>query len=203
LSLAHLSPETTDLCKREELNTLEELASFAQKMAQQIVIGGDFRDFINSLANVDEAGIANFIPFRPGSKGLHLIEATSLLIKSLPDPFCYAICQRYGASLSESQKVEANQAVRQEIGERDARIRDSVCERLMWFNGEEDAVRSQLASKEGLDRMVMVLNDPVLEAGVKGILTQLYGGSGKVAEQTENRGTWFRRIFRRSNRVNT
>ena len=41
LSLAHLSDETADLCQREELSSLEELADFAQKMAQQIVIGGD------------------------------------------------------------------------------------------------------------------------------------------------------------------
>jgi hypothetical protein len=39
LTLAHVSPETADLCQREELTTLEEFTNFAQRMAQQIVIG--------------------------------------------------------------------------------------------------------------------------------------------------------------------
>ncbi len=199
LSLAHLSKDTVDLCKREELISLEELASFAQRMAQQIVIGGDFRDFINSLANVDETGISNFIPFRPGSKGLHLIEATALLIRALPESFRYALCQRYGATLDDDQKVEANLAVRQQISEHDARVRDAVRERLIWFNGEEDEIRSHLSSGQTLDRMVMVLNDPVLEAGVRGILTQLYGdGAATVTEDLGAKGSWFSRIFRRS-----
>jgi len=199
LSIAHFSKDTVDLCKREELTSLEELASFAQRMAQQIVIGGDFRDFINSLANVDETGISNFIPYRPGSKGLHLIEATALLIRALPESFRYALCQRYGATLDNDQKVEANLAVRQQISEHDARVRDAVRERLIWFNGEEDEIRSHLSSGQTLDRMVMVLNDPVLEAGVRGILTQLYGnGTAKVTEDLGEKGSWFSRIFRRS-----
>ncbi|MEZ5278760.1 MAG: hypothetical protein R3F07_20430 [Opitutaceae bacterium] len=197
LSLAHLSPETADLCKREELTTLEQLASFAQKMAQQIVIGGDFRDFINSLANVDETGIARFIPFRPGSKGLHLIEATALLIRHLPEPFCYSLCQRYGAVLNAEQKVEAGRAVRQQIAEYDAKVRDAVMERLMWFNGEESEIRDQLAKGISLDRTLMVLNDPVLEAGTRGILTQLYGKSGSAVSEVGEKGGWLRRIFRR------
>lgn len=199
LSLAHLSSDTTDLCKREELTTLEELASFAQRMAQQIVIGGDLRDFINSLANVDETGISGFIPFRPGSKGLHVIEATSLLIKDLPDPFRYAICERYGAHLDHDQKVKANEAIRQQIAEKDATVRDAVRERLVWFNGEDDEIRSHLSSGQTLDRMVMVLNDPILEAGTRGILTELFGGSHKpVAMDGEKRGSWLGRMFRRS-----
>ena len=111
LSLAHVSSETADLYKREELTTLEELANFAQKMAQQIVIGGDLRTFINSLANVDETGISEFIPFRPGSKGLHLIKVVALLIKNLPESFRFAICLRCGARLNQEQNVVAAQAV--------------------------------------------------------------------------------------------
>ena len=201
LALAHLSPETADLCKREELTTLEQLASFAQKMAQQIVIGGDLRDFINSLANVDENGIAGFIPYRPGSKGLHLIEATALLIKHLPEPFRYALCQRYGAVLNAEQKAEAGRAVRQQLAEHDSKVRDAVVEQLMWFNGEESEIRSHLAAGNTLDRMIMVLNDPVLEAGARGILTQLYGTTRQTDSDGGERGSWFRRIFRRNSQV--
>ena len=112
----------------------------------------------------------------PGSKGLHLIEATALLIKDLPDPFRYAICERYGAHLDHDQKVEATQAIRQQIAEKDAKVSEAVRERLIWFNGEEEEIRSILSSGQTLDRTVMVLNDPVHEAGARGILTELYGG---------------------------
>jgi hypothetical protein len=201
LSLAHLSDETADLCKREELTSLEELADFAQKMAQQIVIGGDLRTFINSLANVDESGISNFIPFRPGSKGLHLIEAVALLIKNLPLPFRYAVCLRYGATLNQEQKAEASQAVRQQIAEYDSKVRVSIGDRLIWCNGEEEAIRSILARGETLDRAVMVLNDPVLEAGTRGILTQVYGTRQSTASESQERGSWLQRIFRRGVRT--
>jgi len=197
LSLAHLSVETAELCKREELTTLEELANFAQRMAQQIVIGGDLRTFINSLANVDETGISEFIPFRPGSKGLHLIEAVGLLIKTLPVPFRYAICLRYGATLNQGQKADAAQAVRQQIAEYDAKVRESIGDRLVWTNGEEEEIRSILAGGETLDRAVMVLNDPVLEAGTRGILTQVFGSGGKTEPADRKRGSWYQRIFRR------
>ena len=197
LSLAHLSAETADLCGREELTTLEELADFAQKMAQQIVIGGDLRTFINSLANVDESGVSDFIPFRPGSKGLHLIEAVALLITNLPKPFRYAICQRYGAALNQEQKGEASQAVRQQIAEYDSKVRESIGDRLIWCNGEEEEIRSILAKGETLDRAVMVLNDPVLEAGVRGILTQVYGKGPAVELDDREPGSWLKRILRR------
>jgi hypothetical protein len=197
LTLAHLSEETADLCKREELTSLEELADFAQKMAQQIVIGGDLRTFINSLANVDESGISEFIPLRPGSKGLHLIEAVALLIKNLPTPFRYAICQRYGATLNQGQKAEASQAVRQQIAEYDSKVRESISDRLIWCNGEEEEIRSILASGESLDRAVMVLNDPVLEAGTRGILTQVYGTGRSAEPDLQKRGSWLKRIFGR------
>ena len=155
-----------------------------------------------ALANVDETGISKFIPYRPGSKGLHLIEATALLIKDLPDPFRYAICERYGAHLDEEQKVEANQAIRQQIAEQDAIVRDAIRERLIWFNGEEEEIRSVLSSGQSLDRMVMVLNDPVHEAGARGILTELYGsGPQAVANESRPKGSWLGRMFRRSKKV--
>ena len=136
---------------------------------------GDLWTFINSLANVYETGILEFILFRPGSKGLHLIEAVALLIKNLPESFRYAICLRYGARLNQEQKAESAQAVRQQIAEYDTKVRESIGDRLVWCNGEEEEIRSILAGGETLGRAVMVLNNSVLEAGTRGILTQVYG----------------------------
>jgi hypothetical protein len=75
ISLTALSSDTVDFCKLEGLKTLGEFAVFAQGMSQNVIIGGDFRKLLNALSNTDETTLAELIPFRKGSKGLHLVEA--------------------------------------------------------------------------------------------------------------------------------
>ena len=47
-------------------------------MAQNVIVGGDFRKLLNALSHVDEQAIAEVLPFRRGATGLHLIEALAL-----------------------------------------------------------------------------------------------------------------------------
>lgn len=75
ISLTALSPDTVEFCKLEKLKTLGEFAVFAQGMSQNVIIGGDFRKLLNALSNLDEATLTEILPFRKGSKGLHLVEA--------------------------------------------------------------------------------------------------------------------------------
>jgi len=73
--LTGLSPDTLEFCRLEQLSTLGEFATFAQNMAQSVIVGGDFRKLLNALSHVDEAALAEVLPYRCGTKGLHLIEA--------------------------------------------------------------------------------------------------------------------------------
>jgi hypothetical protein len=75
ISLTALNPDTVEFCKLENLKTLGEFAVFAQGMSQNVIIGGDFRKLLNALSNLDEATLTEILPFRKGSKGLHLVEA--------------------------------------------------------------------------------------------------------------------------------
>jgi hypothetical protein len=77
ISLTALSPDTVEFCKLENLKTLGEFAVFAQGMSQNVIIGGDFRKLLNALSNLDEGTLTEILPFRKGSKGLHLVEALS------------------------------------------------------------------------------------------------------------------------------
>src|SRR5690606_17049822 len=43
--------------------------------SQNVIVGGDFRKLLNALSHVDEAALAQVLPFRRGHKGLHLAEA--------------------------------------------------------------------------------------------------------------------------------
>lgn len=75
ISLTALGSDTVEFCKLEGLKTLGEFAVFAQGMSQNVIIGGDFRKLLNALSNLDESTLADILPFRKGSKGLHLVEA--------------------------------------------------------------------------------------------------------------------------------
>jgi hypothetical protein len=75
ITLTALSADTVDFCKLENLKTLGEFAVFAQGMSQNVIIGGDFRRLLNALSNLDEATLAEILPYRKGTKGLHLVEA--------------------------------------------------------------------------------------------------------------------------------
>jgi hypothetical protein len=75
IALTALEPATLEFCTLEKLTTLGEFAVFAQGMSQNVIVGGDFRKLLNALSHIDEAALAQVVPFRPGTKGLHLVEA--------------------------------------------------------------------------------------------------------------------------------
>ena len=75
VTLSGLEAGTLELCKLEGLATLGEFAVFAQGMSQNVIVGGDFKKLLNALSQVDEAALAEVLPFRRGAKGLHLVES--------------------------------------------------------------------------------------------------------------------------------
>ncbi len=90
IALTALGPDTVEFCKLEHLKTLGEFAVFAQGMSQSVIVGGDFRKLLNALSNLDEATLAEILPFRKGAKGLHLIEALGHAAR-LPNPIPKAV----------------------------------------------------------------------------------------------------------------
>ncbi|MFY9925726.1 MAG: hypothetical protein WCA95_06660 [Opitutaceae bacterium] len=85
ISLTALGADTVEFCKLENLKTLGEFAVFAQGMSQNVIIGGDFRKLLNAISNLDEQTLSDILPFRKGSKGLHLVEALGQAVR-LPNP---------------------------------------------------------------------------------------------------------------------
>ena len=82
MALTALEAGTLEFCKLEKLVTLAEFAVFAQGMSQTVIVGGDFRKLLNALSHVDEAALAEVLPFRRGAKGLHLVEAIAQAAKT-------------------------------------------------------------------------------------------------------------------------
>ena len=75
IGLTALSTDTIEFCRLENLKTLGEFCIFAQGMSQNVIVGGDFRKLLNALSHIDEASLAESLPFRVGARGLHLPEA--------------------------------------------------------------------------------------------------------------------------------
>jgi len=78
IAMTALNKEALEFCRLEKLGTLGEFAVFAQGMAQNVIVGGDFRKLLNALSHVDEQALSEVLPFRCGVKGLHLVEALGL-----------------------------------------------------------------------------------------------------------------------------
>lgn len=75
LGLTALEQGTLEFCRLEKLQTLGEFAVFSQTMAQNVIVGGEFKKLLNALSHIDEGALTEVLPFRRGSKGLHLIES--------------------------------------------------------------------------------------------------------------------------------
>lgn len=146
-----LAPDTREFCRLEKLGTLSEFAVFAQNMSQNVIVGGDFRALLNALSHVDEQTIARFLPYRPGVRGLQVIEGTAQIVRSLPPEPRRALA-RSGAP------------VPPEVATRVASLVKVLPESLA-------SLQAQLAAGGDLSRLVQVLNDPEVEPAVAKALT--------------------------------
>ena len=174
LEMTALSAETRDFCKLEKLTTLGEFAMFAQNMAQSVIVGGDFRELLNALSHIDERVIARFLPFRPGAKGLHLVEAVAMEVRKLP-----------AATRAQLASKEARTAPSIELTGRVAQL-------VKHFEPEAAALRAQVEAGTPVGRLVSVLNDPALETVVADLLSPHITAAAPV-----KKSGWLPRLFGR------
>ena len=168
-----LSADTREFCGLEKLETLESFAVFSQSMSQNVIVGGDFRGLLNALSHIDEQALAKFLPFRPGAKGVHLVEAVGGLVRSLKP----AERERLG-----QKGVEPGPAIAGEVGAR-----------VAYFAAELREMESQIAAGVPLSRLVMVLQDPGIEPLVCKLLEPHIPGSIPV----KKKGGFLARLFGR------
>lgn len=117
IELTGLDTDTRDFCRLENLGTLGEFAKFAQSMAQNVIVGGDFRKLLNALSHVDEKGLAVVLPYRPGSKGLHLIECLAQVSHlGSPADRTEAALAHFSAELAELRaRIDAGAELQREV----------------------------------------------------------------------------------------
>lgn len=201
LSLSGLSADTREFCKGEEIETLEGFARFCQNMAQNVVVGGDFRHLLNAIQEADEPGLAQYIPIRSGKEGIFLPEAIGLFLKGLSDSERLSMLQRYGFKLDATEQTKAR-LDREQVEQLESIIVDRI--RKLWkmphFEEQGRQLREQLAQGGSLERYFMVLDDPQRELICVKCCARFLNeqGLGKGARETttQKRGL-FSRLFGR------
>ncbi len=150
LALSALSEGTVELCRLEKVDTLGQFVSFAARLSQSVIVGGDFRELLNALAHKDEQTLARLLPFRPGAKGLHLLEGIALEARLLD--------------------ATARAAVAADPLAAAAPIRARVARLVAWFPAEHDALRAASTAGTPVNELVAPLADPALRPAVAGLL---------------------------------
>jgi hypothetical protein len=170
IGLTQLSAETIEFCQRENLSTLGQFAIFAQSMSKTVIVSGDFRKLLNAISHIDESGLAELMPFRPGSKGLHLPEALTLPVNALAPAMRYALLRNFGAQLTKEEALEAEAVSEEEVTAAAAALRARADQFFAWFADELAELKAQIDEGGSIERYLMVLNDPVAETLVSVLL---------------------------------
>jgi len=170
LTLVALLPETRDYCNLENLVTLRDFALFAQNLSQTVVVSGDFRAFLNALSHIDEATLTLYLPFRPGGKGLHLLEGIALTVRAQSDEVQAALAQRFGARLGTSDLDTAAHASSLETSATEQMLTQQAAVYIEYFQGDLAALQQKIDDGVPLARLAAVLKNPILETVVTGLL---------------------------------
>src|ERR1035441_4519041 len=114
-------------------------------MSKSVIVSGDFRKLLNAIAHIDENSLAEMIPFRPGSKGLHLPEALALPINGLAPAMRYALLRNFGAQLTREEAVEADALSEEDATAAAAALRARADQFFTWFADELAELKVQIA----------------------------------------------------------
>ncbi len=198
LRLSGLSLETIAFCKAEDIETLQQFAEFSQSMAQNVVVGGDFKGLLNALTNLDEKNISRYLPFRPGAKGFHLPESIGMVLNQLADNEKFTLLKRYGAKLGPSEAALANLTKEQAVQLENV-LMQKVSEQCEYFSTQLPSLEEKLRSGGTLERIFMVLDDPARETIAARAMSQylkMRQGGATADEPVKKKGL-FGRLFGR------
>lgn len=170
MALVALTTETREFCTLENLLTLKQFALFAQNMAQSVIVGGDFRALLNALSHVDEKTLALYLPFRPGTRGVHLIEGIALAVRAYPGTTQAGLARAFGARLGAEDAAKASIASQLEIEGAAKILADHTAAYVEYFASDLAILQQQLNEGVALGRLATVLNDPIAESIVTSVL---------------------------------
>jgi hypothetical protein len=170
IALCRISPETRQFCDSEGLETIGAFLEFTQTMAQSVVVGGDFRAFLNGFVHKDERAIATFLPLRPGREGLHLPEALGHLVENLSKEEYLHFLETFGGQPTADDRKGVAKLTPEQVAAAEASVVER-CEKVFeWFSDQTDVLRDRLVEGgSSLERYFMHLENPNKETVAIGL----------------------------------
>lgn len=181
MSLCRLSTETRKFCEDEELQTIGQFLMFAQNMAQNVVVGGDFRNMLNAFNHIDEHGIKNYLPTRPGEYGIHLPEALGHRAAELGQEEFVYLLKRFGGEVSKEQE-SVRELGSAEVDQLTSQLQGYREPLEQWFGEEADKLKEYLAKDpRQTERFFTTLKDEQKEVVAQGVARVAFdlGAGGK------------------------
>ncbi len=179
-----LSEETRALCEAEGAKTIGDAVALLQGMAQNLIVAGEVRQLLNSLAHADLKSLSAFLPVRPGTRGLQLPEAICLLIKILPENARAALI-----SAAEGQASIAAESTFETLLAQLPRL-------LAWFPEETENLRELATQKEALERFFVVAGHPETEQTAVALILRHFAPAAPVSEPEPEITSFFGRLSR-------
>lgn len=193
IHLSGLSAETRSFCQAEEIASLEAFIEFAQNMAQSIVVGGDFRAFLNAMVQMDEAKLAEFVPIRPGKPGLHLAESFGLACKRFSPSERLFFLEEANATISAEDRRDVDRLSPEQRDQTRRHYHALGQDILGYFERETPRLRDVFAEgPTSVERYFVALDNPQREKLAAELARlALFESAG---EKTERKG-FFSRLF--------
>lgn len=164
LALTALTQDTLEFCQAEQIETLEQFSRFSQRMAQNIVVGGDFKGFLNAMLTGDQNSLAIYLPYRPGKPGLWLPEGIGIVLKQLSDNERYSLLKSIGYRLDDEQSSRARLS-RDQVAQLENILQDKIDEVVKFFPDQlRELQRSLAKGQTTLERYFVLIDDPEREA---------------------------------------
>ncbi len=176
LALSALSAGTIQLCGIEKVDTLGGFVAFASRLSQAVIVGGDFRELLNALAQKDETGLARLLPLRPGATGLHLPEAVALAARELDPAARAAVVKNPSAAPAE--------------------LRARVGRVVAYFARQHADLVAAVSAGSTLEREVAHLHDSSMEPVVTALLKAHVPALAAPPPEPAKR-SFFQRLFGR------
>lgn len=166
LALCNFTPHIHDYCHAQGLVVLADFLAYSREVARSAILAGEFRELLNACVHIDEPVVARYLPYRPKTSGLHLLEGFAHIVRSLDAETRARLRQDPSAALSPEARAQA----------------DALAG---YFRAELAEILAAHEAGTPANRLVAVLGDIETEADVTALLALYLPGVPAQASPTE------------------
>jgi hypothetical protein len=178
ISLMFFSSKTKKLLHENGIKTLLEAIRFGERLSEN---NDDLNSLISGLGLVNKATIKKHLPIRIGQLGLHLPEATGLMVRNIEEPIRLKLLIQAG--LVTSGENPGEEAVKSDTLETPVKLALVRFKELCsWFSTQADELRKICDSPESIERYFLPINDAELERVAIALAMLHFGAPNKTKD---------------------